>query len=359
MMDAPAAGGATPGGARTVTLALVAVVAILLLPFVSGLIGGAVLYVIAAPAMRRIDRFGHRRTTAFLITFVLFVLLVLPGIWLVAQLLAQLPAMIAGFQDAAALRRIMTVRLGTTDLGSLLDRASGDIVSWSSRQTMAALNGALGATLNLVIALFGAYYLLISGDRIWRRVKSLLPLNDATAELLRRRFHRVTEAMLLGVVLTSAAQGALVGGAFALLGFEQALLWGAVTAAVSILPVFGSAIVWFPASLLLMAQGRLGAALALGAFGALLVSNVDNALRLVVYRRVSQIHPMVTLVGAFAGVRAFGVAGVLLGPLVLSWAIELLRLSRPGSRVYGLPAGQGFPRMASVAPPTSRAPATS
>ena len=45
-----------------------------------------------------------------------------------------------------------------------------------------------------------------------------------------------------------------------------------------------------------------------------------------VYRRVSQIHPMVTLVGAFAGVRAFGFAGILIGPLLLSYVIELLKL---------------------------------
>jgi predicted PurR-regulated permease PerM len=47
-----------------------------------------------------------------------------------------------------------------------------------------------------------------------------------------------------------------------------------------------------------------------------------------VYRRVSQIHPMVTLVGAFAGVRAFGITGVLIGPLVLSYMIELFKLQR-------------------------------
>ncbi len=341
-----------PTGARIVTVALLAGVAFLLLPFLSGLLGGAVLHAVAAPLTHRLDRLGYRRTTAFVATLLLFFVLVLPGIWLVVQLLGQMPDLIRRFRETEAVQRLMAAHLGAIDVGSHLERASGDIVSWSSRQTFAALNGALGATLNLTIALFGAYYLLTSGERIWERVKPILPFDGDAAELLRMRFHRVTEAMLIGVVLTGAAQGALVGTAFLLLGFEHALFWGAVTAVVSILPVFGSAIVWFPATLMLLAQQRFAAAIGLAAFGLLLVSNVDNALRLVVYKRVSQIHPMVTLVGAFAGVRAFGVTGILLGPLVLSYAIELLRISRPDVPESTVLSGQGFPPSTPAISPT-------
>ena len=59
--------------------------------------------------------------------------------------------------------------------------------------------------------------------------------------------------------------------------------------------------------------------------GAVIASNVDNVARLVVFRRVSGIHPMLTLVGAVAGIRVFGPIGVFLGPLVLSYFVELLR----------------------------------
>jgi predicted PurR-regulated permease PerM len=179
-----------------------------------------------------------------------------------------------------------------------------------------------------VIALFGTYYLLMSGDLMWEHSVRMLPFEAPTSERLRARFHRVTEAMVLGVVVTGAAQGTLVGVAFALLGFEHALFWGAVTAACSVIPMFGSGIVWLPATVFLLAQGRLGASVGLLAFGGLVVSNVDNALRLVVYKRLSAVHPMVTLVGAFAGVNAFGLAGLLIGPLILLYAIELLRIDR-------------------------------
>ena len=60
--------------------------------------------------------------------------------------------------------------------------------------------------------------------------------------------------------------------------------------------------------------------------GAIVESNLDNVVWLIVYRRVSGIHPLVTLVGALAGMRVFGLLGVLFGPLALSYFLELLAI---------------------------------
>jgi predicted PurR-regulated permease PerM len=83
-----------------------------------------------------------------------------------------------------------------------------------------------------------------------------------------------------------------------------------------------------PAALVLLAQNRYGAASILLAIGGGLASNIDNLIRPLVYKRVSNIHPMITLVGAFAGVRYFGLLGLLLGPLGIAYLFELLRFYR-------------------------------
>ena len=315
-------------GAKALTFALIAGVTLLLLPYLSGLIGAAILFVVARPIRRWIDPSHTHHAAAFATIFLLFVALVLPTAWMIAALITQIPVGMQTLQQSAAVQRLMAIHIGGVELGSRVGDASSAIVAWSSRQTMLAVSSILSATLNLIIAMFGAYYLLLSNDVLWQRFKAALPFEEATSELLRRRFHRVTEAMLLGVVLTCLAQGLLVGVAFWLVKLPQPLLWGAVTAVVAILPMFGSAIVWLPAVLVLFSQQRYAEASLLGALGLVIISNIDNALRMVVYRRVSQIHPMVTLVGAFAGVRVFGVAGLLTGPLLVSYAIELARIYR-------------------------------
>ncbi len=319
--------------ARVWSAALLILVAVLLFPFVPGILGAAVLFVLAAPLLRRVTGARRRRIAAFAMMFACFFVLVVPGAWLLGEILAQVPNAVRQLQGSAAVQRLMGVRLGDVALGTLLHQATADIVAWSSRQTMGIISGAMHSTLNLVVALFGTYYLLTSHENLWPQLRARLPMTPALADLLRARFHRVTEAMVLGVVAACVAQGALIGVALWTLGLPHALLWGAVTALVSVLPIFGSALVWLPASGILVASGRPGAGLFLFGYGTLLVSNIDNVLRLVVYRRVSQIHPMLTLVGAFAGVKVFGIAGLLLGPLVLSYAFELVSLDTrpPGS----------------------------
>ncbi|HKB54737.1 MAG TPA: AI-2E family transporter, partial [Ramlibacter sp.] len=136
----------------------------------------------------------------------------------------------------------------------------------------------------------------------------------------------ITQATILGMLATAITQGTMVALGFWLVGLPNVLVWGVVTGLVSILPVVGSAIVWGPGVLVLLASGRYVAAALLLAIGIIVVSNIDNVVRPMVYRRVSGLHPLVTLVGAFAGVRLLGLAGLLLGPLAISSFFEIVRM---------------------------------
>ena len=115
---------------------------------------------------------------------------------------------------------------------------------------------------------------------------------------------------------------------FWLVELPSPMFWGTVTAFASILPVLGSALVWLPGVLVLLLEDRYGAAVGLALVGGVVASNIDNVIRPLVYKRVSDIHPMITLIGAFAGVKYFGLLGVLLGPLAIAYLFELLRFYR-------------------------------
>jgi predicted PurR-regulated permease PerM len=182
--------------------------------------------------------------------------------------------------------------------------------------------------LNAAIALFGLYFLLCAPPASWSRIATYLPFSRDGADLVAHRFRQVTEATLLGTALTAALQGAVVALGFAVTGLSDPWFWGVMTAVVSVLPVFGSALIWVPGTIALAAQGRFGAALVLGAIGAVVASNIDNVMRPLVNRRVSNLHPMVTLVGALAGVGVLGLPGILLGPLAITYFFELALYQR-------------------------------
>ncbi len=96
----------------------------------------------------------------------------------------------------------------------------------------------------------------------------------------------------------------------------------------SILPLLGSGLVWGPAAIVLLINHRPAAAMLLAIWGLVVVGNVDYVIRPMVARRWGHIHPLVTLIGALVGVPYFGLLGLLIGPLAVSYFFELINMYR-------------------------------
>jgi predicted PurR-regulated permease PerM len=327
--DAGPAAGHAPGTnnlADLRKLLLIALAAILvgLFPFASGLIGSLMLCTLLRSVHRRFLTIVGARASAFILALGALVTFLLPGAWLLSTIVREARGALSTLDIDAAAASLARTRFGSADLSREIANVGTGLVTWLSGHAVTVVGTVTSAMLNVLIALFGLYYLLLAGDAVWTRARRFLPVNEATADALASRFVDVTDALLLGTLLTGVLQGTLVGAAFALVGFHPPIVWGFVTACASVLPVLGSALVWLPGVVVLLVQHRPGAAVFLLVVGAGVVSNLDNLARPFVYRRVSGIHPMLTLVGAFAGVRMFGLIGAFLGPLILSYFLELL-----------------------------------
>ena len=306
-------------------LALGVAILIALTPFLSGLLGAAVLYVMFVGVYKRLTRIMPAGLASALTLILAIVVIALPLAWLIGVLIDRIPDALQSLQSGVLLDRLSQLRIGTVDIGARIAEASGSLVQWVSGQAIGFVGGAASASLNLIIAFFGLYYMLHSGDVLWSGFHGYVPFSASTADALRLHFYSVTQATLLGTIATAAAQGVLIGLAFLLVGLPDPLVWGSMAAFASILPVLGTGLVWMPAVLVLFFQQRYGAMVVMLIVGWLLASNIDNLIRPMVYRRVSNIHPMVTLVGAFAGIKYFGLPGLLLGPLAIAYFFELLR----------------------------------
>lgn len=334
--------------ARTLIVALGAIVVYALLPFLSGLLGAAVLAVAVRPMQDWLDARLGRRIASACSTIAAVILVLVPGVLLLVLLLGEAPGALRAVSQSRAVQGLAAFRVAGIDVGAYADTALNSVVSWLSQQAVVVIGSVTLATVNLVIAIFGLYYLLISDGAAWLHVRRMLPFSAQTVDVLADRFRTTTESMIIGIVLTALAQGVVVGIAFALVRLPSAAFWGFITACVSILPILGSALVWLPGAAVLLADHRYGAAAALFVIGLIVASQIDNVILLFVYRYVSRIHPMVTLVGAFAGLRLFGLVGLLLGPLAISYLIELLAAysfeaghrsdERPGPRSIAAPA---------------------
>jgi predicted PurR-regulated permease PerM len=297
-------------------------------PFSTGLIGAPVLYIVMAPVHRWLTRWIPARVSAALVV-VLGILLVLgPGLSVLGLVATEAQDMATGVIRSPLLARISRIRVGPYQVGAQLEQIGSQVVSFIGASALGLIGTATRAAIQLTISFFGLYYLLISPQEIWRAVRPFIPFSAASAEILRNRFRDVTISTLVGTGVTAMMQGILVGVAFWAVGLSNPLFWSVVTVIFAILPVVGSGLVWGPGAAALAMDGRWGAAIGLAVWGLVVVGNVDNVIRPIVFRRWAQIHPFVTVIGAFMGLRYFGLLGLLIGPLAISYFFELIRMYR-------------------------------
>jgi predicted PurR-regulated permease PerM len=175
----------------------------------------------------------------------------------------------------------------------------------------------------LFIFLYTMFFFLVDGDRILSWIMRYLPLKQEDGERMLDRFTSVTRATLKGVAVIGILQGTLTGAAFAVIGIPSFIFWGTVTAVMSLVPGIGTAIVWLPASIILASNGHYGQAVGLFAFCSLVVGGLDNFLRPRLVGQDTRLHELMILFGTLGGIMMFGVAGIIIGPIVAALVVTV------------------------------------
>ena len=309
-------------------LALGIALVVALTPFATGIIGIPVLYVVFKPVHDWLMRRTGPRVSGTLVVLLALFLIVVPGVSFAGLIVSQAQQIASGVTQGTLLDRLSRLHIRGTDLGPQLADLGGKLVSWIGSSAYALIGTATRLALNLVISLFGLYYLLLRPTETWESVRPYIPFSPQNTEILRQRFRNVTISTIIGTGLVAAIQGLLVGVGFWVTGLSNAVFWGVVTMVLAILPVVGSGLVFGPGAIALGLGGHWGWAIALLLWGILIVGNVDYIVRPIIFRRWANIHPLITLIGALAGVPYFGLLGLLIGPLALSYFFELIRMYR-------------------------------
>jgi predicted PurR-regulated permease PerM len=326
--SAPALLEAKRRGAAALVVGLGIALLIALTPYATGLIAIPVFYVALAPAHTWLARRVGPKGAASLVVALTLLLLVVLGGSFAGLIVNEAQRIATNVTQSPILGRLSELRLGGVDVGARLADLGAKVVSWIGSSAFGFIGSASRFALNLTISFFGVFYLLLRPQETWDAVRPYIPFSARNTEKLRQDFRDVTTSTLLGTGLSAAIHGVLVSLAFWVAGLPNAALWGVVTMVFSILPVLGSGMVWGPGAIVLLLEHRPGPAVLLALWGLVVVGNVDYVIRPMVARRFAHIHPLVTLLGALIGVPYFGILGLLVGPLALSYFFELIDMYR-------------------------------
>jgi predicted PurR-regulated permease PerM len=168
------------------------------------------------------------------------------------------------------------------------------------------------------------FFLLRDFEYFASSARLISPLSEQQEGLFVERFRAVTRATVLGNLATALTQGALSGLIFLILGLPSPVLWGALTALLSLVPLVGTALIWVPWSIYLFATGSPVKAVVFLVVQIVVVGGVDNILRPMLIEGSVKMHTLLVFFSILGGIGYFGILGMFFGPLIFAIAVTLL-----------------------------------
>lgn len=215
------------------------------------------------------------------------------------------------------------------DLSRLREGLSGAAVTASqflASRALAIGQSALQFSILFFLMLYVLFFFLRDGDDLLATFVWALPLGDDRERRLIAKFAEVSRATIKGTLVVGVVQGTLGGLAFWALGIEAAVFWGVIMTVLSLLPAVGSALVWGPAAVMLLASGSVIKGLILLVFGTLIIGLVDNVLRPLLVGRDTKMPDFLILLSTLGGLAVFGLSGFVIGPIIAAFFLVVWQM---------------------------------
>jgi predicted PurR-regulated permease PerM len=314
-------------------------------PLASALLLAAVLAVVLAPLQRRLAKKLRNRpgAAAAILRLGVSLLLIVPLVGLSAVLVKEASDGVRFIRDtvrsdgATGLIQKLPGRLqelahkavaGMGDLGELAQKH----LSEQGPKAASAVASALAATgtliFDLTMMLIALFFLLVRGNEVLAWLDEVLPLRPAQTRELAAEFKKVSYAVIVATLITAAVQAAAALVGYLIASVPHPVFFAGVTFFFALIPAIGAAAVCLFAALILLATGHPYMALFLAVWGLVVVGLIDNVVKPFLIKGDVEMGGAVVFFALIGGIAAFGMIGLVVGPLAVATFLALLRMYR-------------------------------
>ena len=229
-----------------------------------------------------------------------------------------------------------TARIGIST--EELTRRARRLAEEAATRTASDADTIIGALASSVLGVFFVmmtmHFMLRNWESVSIRAQETFPLRPDYTRSLFAEFRRVGRTTLMGTIVTGLAQGLLATIGYWIAGVPEPIFFGAATAVASLIPAIGTMLVWVPAGVVLIFIGQPGRGVFELIWGGLFVVALsDYYIRPRLVGGESEMPSLITFSALFGGVEVFGLKGLVLGPVLMSLAVAVLRLYATETRL--------------------------
>lgn len=225
-------------------------------------------------------------------------------------------------KSGALLKISQWFNLGGDELKAVLIDAAQKSSNWLVQGAAGLLKGTTTFLISLVLIIFTLFFFFVDGKKMLKKLMYWTPLPNKYDYLIFKKFKDVSYTIFTSTFAVAVAQAILCAIGFTIVGLP-AFFPAIATALLSMIPYFGAYLVWVPGSIYLFATGQIWQGIFLILWGALLISSIDNVIRMFMIKGKAQVHPIFILFSVLGGITLFGFWGIVIGPLLISLAVTV------------------------------------
>ncbi|OCA80303.1 AI-2E family transporter [Chryseobacterium contaminans] len=266
---------------------------------------------------------------AFALMFASLIVLILP-IYFIADLIIDKLGNAQAYMDKfnVFLDKIHSYIESKTGFDILSQENMNKLKSFVGKFSTSALSGTFN-TLTVIMSMYFILYFMLEKPRLFERIlTNSAPLKRSNVSLLGEKLRKLIMANAIGIPVVAIGQGIVSLIGYLIFGAPGAVLLFALTAAASVIPVVGTAIVYVPVCIFMIAEGNTAQGIGLAIYCVVVVGLTDNLLRFTLLKKLENIHPLNTVFGIIMGMNLFGFMGLIFGPILISLTLLLIQVYR-------------------------------
>ena len=304
-------------------------------PIIFSIIYGILLAYIMYPAYKMISKRVKNETfAATLFCLLLLLIIIAIGFLFFQFLFKQLIDLYLAIQkvDISPVIKSILPSYMSGDISTRIVSAASSAVTGLIADSLNSITGFIVnlpyIILQISVVVFVFFFTLRDGARTIEYFKSLAPLKKETQDRFFKNFKDITNSVLIGHVVIGIMQGIIAGIGYYIFGVPDVAILTVVTIVAAIIPIVGPWIIWVPVDIYLFASGNSGAGIGFLIYGTILVSTLENFIRPLIVSRGTEVNSLIIVIGMIGGLFAFGILGIIIGPLVLAYVLLVIELYR-------------------------------